>query len=66
MGAGHSIAVQNCNENLGILLILGAYALMLKADWGIQASALALGAFLALMTALMAYLHGHDQDQGQY
>lgn len=65
MGAGHSIAVQNCNENLGILLILAAYSIMLKADWGVQLSAFALGGFLALMTAMMAYLHGHDQDQGQ-
>ena len=30
MGAGHSIAVQNFNENLSILVLLGFYALM---DW---------------------------------
>ncbi len=28
MGSGHSIAVQNFNENLSILLMLGAYAMM--------------------------------------
>ncbi|HYP67183.1 MAG TPA: lysophospholipid transporter LplT, partial [Thiobacillaceae bacterium] len=28
MGAGHSIAVQNFNENIGILLLIGAYTLM--------------------------------------
>lgn len=30
MGAGHSIAVQNFNENLGILLMVGAHALLVK------------------------------------
>jgi MFS family permease len=30
MGAGHSIAVQNFNENLGILFMLGAHAWVLK------------------------------------
>jgi MFS family permease len=32
MGAGHSIAVQNFNENLSILIILGAYAGILRAQ----------------------------------
>lgn len=30
MGAGHSIAVQNFNENLGILVMVGIHALMVK------------------------------------
>jgi len=30
MGAGHSIAVQNFNENLGILIMVGIHALMVK------------------------------------
>jgi len=37
MGAGHSIAVQNFNENLSILIMTGIYSLLLKAglhiDW---------------------------------
>jgi hypothetical protein len=32
MGAGHSIAVQNFNENLSILGILGIYAMVIRAD----------------------------------
>ena len=32
MGAGHSIAVQNFNENISILLMMGVYALVIKAD----------------------------------
>ena len=31
MGAGHSIAVQNFNENIGILAMVGLYALMVRA-----------------------------------
>jgi MFS family permease len=30
MGAGHSIAVQNFNENIGILIMVGLYALMVR------------------------------------
>jgi hypothetical protein len=30
MGAGHSIAVQNFNENLGILVMVGIHALLVK------------------------------------
>ncbi|MBV1775830.1 lysophospholipid transporter LplT [Burkholderiaceae bacterium DAT-1] len=30
MGAGHSIAVQNFNENLGILVLVGAHALVVR------------------------------------
>jgi hypothetical protein len=32
MGAGHSIAVQNFNENISVLLMAGVYFLMLLAD----------------------------------
>ena len=36
MGAGHSIAVQNFNENIGILVMVGLYALMVR--YGLSAS----------------------------
>ncbi len=35
MGAGHSIAVQNFNENLSILIMTGFYYMMIKADLSI-------------------------------
>ncbi len=35
MGAGHSIAVQNFNENLSILIMTGLYFLMMKFDFSI-------------------------------
>jgi len=65
MGAGHSIAVQNFSENLGILLMLGAYALMLKMELSIQTIAVALGLFLTVTIGLLMQIHGHDQDHGE-
>ena len=35
MGAGHSIAVQNFNENLSILVMTGLYYVMMRADMSI-------------------------------
>ena len=35
MGAGHSIAVQNFNENLSILIMTGMYYLMMRLDFSI-------------------------------
>ena len=63
MGSGHSIAVQNFNENLSILLMLGAYSLMLKADLSSHGIVLIFGGFIALAMAVLYRVHGHDQDQ---
>lgn len=53
MGAGHSIAQQNFNENISILLLTGAYALMVRADWHIHAIILIFGLFISgVMTAI--------------
>jgi LPLT family lysophospholipid transporter-like MFS transporter len=62
MGSGHSIAVQNFNENLSILLMLGAYSLMIRAGFSIQAVVIAFGLFIALSMGAIHRLHGHDQD----
>jgi hypothetical protein len=62
MGAGHSIAVQNFNENLSILAMLGAYALMIKAELGVNAIVVIFGLFVALTMAWLTRKHGHDQD----
>lgn len=48
IGAGHSIAVQNFNENLGILVMSGAYTLMVKAAIPINYIVLAFGLFVCL------------------
>lgn len=48
MGAGHSIAVQNFNENISILLLLGGYAMMVRAGISIDTITIAFGAFVSL------------------
>jgi LPLT family lysophospholipid transporter-like MFS transporter len=63
MGAGHSIAVQNFNENLSILVLLGVYALMIKADVPIQLIITAFGLFIAVAMGYLTRKHWHDQDR---
>jgi MFS transporter, LPLT family, lysophospholipid transporter len=48
IGAGHSIAVQNFNENLGILLLIGLYTLMIKAELHIYLIIVAFGLFVSV------------------
>ena len=62
MGSGHSIAVQNFNENLSILLMLGAYATMIKAGFSIYSVVIVFGLFIAISMGVINHLHGHDQD----
>jgi len=62
MGAGHSIALQNFNENLSILLMLGLYALMIKVELSASAIVVVFGLIVAGSMAVLTRLHGHDQD----
>jgi len=48
IGAGHSIAVQNFNENIGILLLSGAYTLMVKAGLHINHIVIIFGLFVII------------------
>jgi hypothetical protein len=48
LSAGHSIAVQNFNENLNILLMLGIYTVMIKADMNINTVIILFGMFVSL------------------
>jgi MFS family permease len=48
IGAGHSIAVQNFNEHIGILLLLGAYLVMVKANIPINFIVIAFGLFVSI------------------
>ncbi|MFO7542624.1 MAG: lysophospholipid transporter LplT [Thiobacillus sp.] len=53
MGAGHSIAQQNFNENISILVLTGTYALMMRADWHIHTIIWVFGLFISsVMTAI--------------
>jgi len=62
MGAGHSIAVQNFNENLSILAMLGGYALMLKFEIPVNSIIVIFGLFLAGSMTIIWRRHAHDQD----
>jgi MFS family permease len=62
MGAGHSIAVQNFNENISILVLLGIYALMIKADLSLNTIIVVFGAFIAVSMYGITRRHWHDQD----
>ena len=53
MSAGHSIAVQNFNENLNVLTMLGIYALLLKFELHINSIILLFGAFVAITMLLV-------------
>ena len=67
IGAGHSIAVQNFNENLGILVMIGAYTMMVKAEMSIMSIVVIFGAFVSLSMSIIyriylnqrAHLHHH-------
>jgi len=48
MSAGHSIAVQNFNENVSILVMLALYSFMLRMDLNIHVVILMFGSFVAL------------------
>ncbi|MGZ4990364.1 MAG: lysophospholipid transporter LplT [Methylobacter sp.] len=62
MGSGHSIAVQNFNENLSILIMLGAYALMINAGLSVHTIVIVFGLFVSITMGLLTKKHGHDQD----
>jgi LPLT family lysophospholipid transporter-like MFS transporter len=59
IGAGHSIAVQNFNENLGILLVSGAYTLMVKANIHINHIVVIFGLFVILSMTAINQLYRH-------
>ncbi|APR35599.1 lysophospholipid transporter LplT [Paraburkholderia sp. SOS3] len=49
LSAGHSIAVQNFNQNLAVLLMLGAYALLLTAGMPVPWIIATFGAFITVL-----------------
>ncbi len=57
IGAGHSIAVQNFNENLGILILSGAYTLMVKANLEINHIVIVFGLFVIVSMSLINRLY---------
>ncbi|HYM47882.1 MAG TPA: lysophospholipid transporter LplT [Burkholderiaceae bacterium] len=63
LSAGHSIAVQNFNENSSILVMLGLYAVLVWMDLGVQTVMLIFGAFVALTMLLVLLRHRFNQRQ---
>jgi hypothetical protein len=57
MGAGHSIAVQNFNENLSILTMLGVYSLLIKFNFSIYTVIVLFGLFVAVTMTLVRERH---------
>ncbi len=56
VGAGHAIAIQNLAENSAMLLLIGLYTAVERAQFPVQAVAVGFGGFLALaIAALWAY-----------
>jgi MFS family permease len=61
LSSGHSIAVQNFNENLGILSALGVYALLIVAGLSAALTMCLFGAFVAGAMLLVILKHRANQ-----
>jgi hypothetical protein len=61
MGAGHSIAVQNFNENLSILVMLALYAVMIRASWSVLAVIVVFGLFVSVSMVMVRRRHLGNQ-----
>jgi hypothetical protein len=57
LSAGHSIAVQNFNENVSVLLMLCLYALLIKLNAPIGFVIIALGLFICITMLMVMRLH---------
>jgi hypothetical protein len=63
MGAGHSIAVQNFNENLSILIMTGLYSLLIWADLSVFTVITLFGLFVAGMMYWVKRIHEANQRE---
>lgn len=61
MSAGHSIAVQNFNENLSVLTMLMLYALMVKLNLGLNTVIVLFGLFVSGAMILAMRKHANNQ-----
>ncbi len=64
MSAGHSIAVQNFNENLSILTMLAMYAIMITLNLDLNVIIVIFGLSIAGITFLI--LRRHQRNQAQH
>jgi MFS family permease len=63
MSAGHSIAVQNFNENLSILTMLAMYSLMLRLHLDLNAIIVLFGVFVAGTMLMIMRMHAANQRE---
>jgi MFS transporter, LPLT family, lysophospholipid transporter len=61
LSAGHSIAVQNFNENISILIMLAAYSAMIRSNLHINVIIVGFGGFMAL--TMLAVIQRHRRNQ---
>lgn len=61
MSAGHSISVQNFNENVSILIMIGLYALMVKTNLSVNIIIVSFGLFVSATTAMVMAKHRANQ-----
>ncbi|NDP59995.1 MAG: lysophospholipid transporter LplT [Oxalobacteraceae bacterium] len=63
MSAGHSIAVQNFNENLSVLGMLVLYAIMIKLNLNVNIVIVMFGLFVAGMMLVVMRKHKRNQQE---
>jgi len=63
MSAGHSIAVQNFNENMSVLSMLAFYAFMLKMNLDINLTIILFGVFVSGTVVVIMRLHANNQRE---
>jgi hypothetical protein len=63
MGAGHSIAVQNFNENLAILFMTGLYSILIGYGLSVHAVIVMFGCFVAGTMMLVQLKHRMNQRE---
>ncbi|MEP7182750.1 MAG: lysophospholipid transporter LplT [Betaproteobacteria bacterium] len=61
MGAGHSIAVQNFNENIGILVMVGLYTVMVRYGLSVDVAIMMFGLFVSGTMGLVILRHRRNQ-----
>jgi MFS transporter, LPLT family, lysophospholipid transporter len=64
MGAGHSIAVQNFNENISILIMIALYALLISMDLSIYVVIALFGGFISGSMWFVRKRHLYNLTQG--
>ena len=63
MSAGHSISVQNFNENVSILIMIALYALMVKIDVPINVIIISFGMFVSVTTLSVMLKHRSNMSR---